>query len=103
VVLGLSSPGIYAIPQIMAGPAATGRWVGVQNCCGNVAGIFAPMLTGILRDATGSFTSAFVLAGLINILGLFGWVWILPRVAPLRWRTAGEASGAAARAAGARP
>jgi MFS family permease len=91
VVLGLSSPGIYAIPQIMAGPAATGRWVGVQNACGNLAGIFAPMLTGILRDVTGSFTSAFVLAALINILGVVGWLWILPRVAPLRWKSTGSA------------
>ena len=95
VVLGLSSPGIYAIPQIMAGPAATGRWVGVQNACGNLAGIFAPMLTGILRDVTGSFTSAFVLAALINILGVVGWIWILPRVAPLRWKSAGSAVAAA--------
>jgi MFS family permease len=88
VVLGLSSPGIYAIPQIMAGPAATGRWVGVQNCCGNIAGIFAPWITGMLIDATHSFDSAFLLAALINVLGLVGWMWILPRVAPLRWRTA---------------
>ena len=95
VVLGLSSPGIYAIPQIMAGPAATGRWVGVQNACGNLAGIFAPMLTGILRDVTGSFTSAFVLAALINIIGVVGWIWILPRVAPLRWKSAGSAVAAA--------
>ena len=95
VVMGLSAPGIYAIPQIMAGPVATGRWVGVQNACGNLAGIFAPMLTGILRDVTGSFTSAFVLAALINILGLVGWIWILPRVAPLRWRSAGSTAKAA--------
>ena len=89
VVLGLSSPGIYAIPQIMAGPTAAGRWVGVQNTCGNVAGILAPQVTGILVDATGSFTSAFVLASLVNVLGLVGWMWILPRVEPLRWaRTA---------------
>jgi MFS family permease len=88
VVLGLSSPGIYAIAQIMAGPAATGRWVGVQNCCGNIAGIFAPWITGMLIDATHSFDSAFLLAALINVLGLVGWMWILPRVAPLRWRTA---------------
>jgi nitrate/nitrite transporter NarK len=85
IVLGISSPGIYAIAQIMAGPNATGRWVGVQNCCGNMAGIVAPQLTGILVDATGSFTSAFILAALVNVLGLFGWLWILPRVAPLRW------------------
>jgi hypothetical protein len=53
------------------------------------------MLTGILRDVTGSFTSAFVLAALINILGLVGWIWILPRVAPLRWRSAGSTAKAA--------
>ena len=88
VVLGLSSPGIYAIPQIMAGRAATGRWVGVQNSCGNIAGIFAPWITGMLVDATGSFDSAFLLAALINVLGLVGWIWILPRVEPLRWKTA---------------
>jgi len=88
VVLGLSSPGIYAIPQLMAGPAATGRWVGVQNCCGNIAGIFAPWITGMLIDATHSFDSAFLLAALINVLGLVGWMWILPRVAPLRWKHA---------------
>jgi MFS family permease len=88
VVLGLSSPGVYAIPQIMAGPTATGRWVGVQNCCGNIAGIFAPWITGMLVDATHSFDSAFLLAALINVLGLAGWIWILPRVAPLRWSDA---------------
>lgn len=88
VVLGLSSPGIYAIPQIMAGRAATGRWVGVQNSCGNIAGIFAPWITGMLVDATSSFDSAFLLAALINVLGLVGWIWILPRVEPLRWKTA---------------
>jgi len=85
VVLGLSSPGIYAIPQIMAGPAATGRWVGVQNSCGNIAGIFAPWITGMLVDATHSFDSAFLLAALVNVLGLVAWVWMLPRVAPLPW------------------
>jgi len=89
IVVGLSSPGIYAIPQIMAGPTAAGRWVGVQNTCGNFAGILAPMITGILVDATGSFMSAFALTGLVNALGLIGWIWILPRVAPLRWHLVG--------------
>lgn len=93
IVLGISSPGIYAIAQIMAGPRATGRWVGVQNCCGNFAGLVAPQLTGILVDATGSFTSAFILAALVNILGLVGWCWILPRVVPLRWQARAGARG----------
>jgi MFS family permease len=85
IVSGLASPGVYAISQIMAGPKASGRWVGVQNTCGNFAGILAPAITGILVDATGNFASAFALAGLVNILGIVGWVFILPRISPLRW------------------
>jgi MFS family permease len=83
--VGVSSPGTYAIPQIIAGPQAAGRWVGVQNACGNLAGVFAPAITGLLLDATGTFLSAFVLAGAINVLGLVGWVWMLPRIEPLNW------------------
>jgi len=93
VAMGACSPGVYAIPQIIAGPAATGRWVGVQNACGNLAGIFAPAITGMLLDATGEFSSAFALAGAINVLGLVGWLWMLPRVEPLDWsRIAGRPS-----------
>ncbi len=85
-VTGLSSPGYYAIAQIMAGPGATGRWVGVQNTCGNVAGIVAPAITGILIGWSGTYLSAFALAGAINLLGIAGWVFILPRIAPIDWK-----------------
>lgn len=85
VAMGACSPGVYAIPQIIAGPSATGRWVGVQNACGNLAGILAPAITGMLLDATGEFSSAFVLAAAVNVLGLVGWLWMLPRVEPLDW------------------
>jgi cyanate permease len=88
VAIGLASPGIYAIAQILAGPTATGRWVGIQNGFGNLAGIFAPMITGVLFDVTGHFASAFVLAGALNVLGLIGWVWMLPRIEPLDWSRA---------------
>jgi MFS family permease len=88
IVLGFASPGVFAIPQIMAGPTATGRWVGIQNTWGNVAGIMAPVFTGMIVDATGSFSSGFALAALINVLGLVGWLVILPKIAPIRWRSA---------------
>ncbi len=93
VVSGLSYPGLFAIPQIVAGPQATARWVGVQNAAGNVAGLVAPMITGVLVDQTGRFDIAFGLAAAVNILGLIGWVLILPRVAPVNWTaTASRAS-----------
>ncbi len=52
---GVASPGLFAIPQIFAGPHATGRWVGVHNCVGAMAGIIAPAVTGLLVEATGHF------------------------------------------------
>jgi MFS family permease len=85
---GVSSPGVFAISQIMAGPQAAGRWVGVQNLVGNLAGILAPAITGRLIDVSGSFESAFALASLVNILGVLGWVFILPKVAPIVWQQA---------------
>ena len=88
IVAGCSYPGIFAIPQIIAGPQATGRWVGVQNAVGNTAGLIAPVATGFLVDRTGLFDVAFGLAAAVNILGFIGWVVLLPKVAPLRWQTA---------------
>lgn len=85
VIAGCSYPALFAIPQTFAGPDATGRWVGVQNACGNVAGMIAPVLTGFLVDRTGRFDAAFALAAAVSALGFVGWVWLLPRVAPIDW------------------
>jgi MFS family permease len=87
LVSGCSYTGLFAIPQILAGPQATGRWVGVQNAAGNVAGIIAPLITGILVDQTGHFELAFGLAAAINLLGFMGWVFIMPAVRPIHWPT----------------
>ncbi len=85
VLTGAASAGVFAIPQILAGPAASARWVGIQNCCGNFAGVIAPALTGLLVEETHHFTTAFVTAAGVSIAGLVGWVWMVPRLAPLVW------------------
>lgn len=85
LISGCSYPGLFAIPQILAGPRAAGRWVGIQNAAGNAAGLIAPAITGILVDETGGFGFAFALAAAVNVLGLIGWVLVLPRIAPLAW------------------
>jgi MFS family permease len=89
---GLASPCLYAAAQIFAGPAATARWVGVQNLCGILPGIVAPALTGVLIDASGSYVSAFVVAGIANAIGFIGWVLVMPRVAPIAWKSLAEAA-----------
>jgi len=85
IVSGCSYPGLFAIPQILAGPRASARWVGVQNAAGNVAGLIAPAITGVLVDQTGLFDVAFSLAAGVNVLGLIGWVLMLPKIAPIQW------------------
>jgi MFS family permease len=92
VLSGMSSPGVFAMSQILAGPSASGRWVGIQNAAGNLAGVIAPALTGLLVEATRHFTAAFLLAAIVSVLGLAGWVWMIPRLAPLSWPTLGASA-----------
>jgi MFS family permease len=89
---GISSPGIFAIGQILAGPSASGRWIGIQNAIGNFAGVIAPALTGILVAGGQHFTPAFVVAAGMSILGLIGWVWMVADIAPISWPTGGTGS-----------
>ena len=91
MVSGCSYPGLFAIPQILAGPRASARWVGVQNATGNVAGLIAPAITGVLVDQTGLFDAAFALAAGVNVLGLIGWVLLLPKIAPIQWALSSNA------------
>ena len=98
VLCGVQSPGVYAIPQILAGPRAAGRWVGIQNSLGNFAGIIAPAATGFIIASTHRFTAAFLLAAAVSILGVIGWWWMLPALEALRWEGEAEAGDAAAAA-----
>ena len=86
VLTGISSPGAFAMSQILAGPTASARWVGIQNCCGNFAGVIAPALTGLLVERSQHFTGAFVVAAAVSVLGLIGWVWMVPKLAPIPWQ-----------------
>ena len=93
---GASSPGVYAMCQILAGPRASGRWVGIQNSLGNLPGIVAPWLTGYIVDRTGHFTVAFVVAAIMSMLGVIGWIGMVPKLAELKWKNAAQPSGARA-------
>ena len=88
---GASSPGCYAMCQVLAGPNASGRWVGIQNSLGNLPGIIAPALTGWIIQTTGHFTNAFVVAAAMSLLGLVGWLWMVPTLKELRWGSAAKA------------
>jgi MFS family permease len=82
---GLVSPNIYAVAQSLAGANAAGRWVGIQNCIGNTAGIVAPFLTGFLADQTGNFMLPFAIASAVCVLAGFGWTIGIGPVSQIDW------------------
>jgi MFS family permease len=86
---GMNASNIWAITQTLAGPRAAGRWTGLQNFVGNLAGVAAPAMTGFAVERTGNFVWAFVITGVISILGAASWVFVLRRVEPVQWSSAG--------------
>ena len=59
--------------------------MGLQNAVSNVAGILAPIVAGYLAEATGHYTAALYVAGVIALVGMFAWVVIVPPVEPVDW------------------
>jgi cyanate permease len=96
ICFGFGTPTIFAIGQTLAGPLASGKWVAVQNCIGNLAGIVGPAVTGFVVDRTGSFTIAFLIAGAVALLGVIGWGVIIPRVEQVDWTEGGSIGSGAA-------
>lgn len=84
-LVGLSSSNMLVILQHCAPPNEIGLWTGVYNFIGNLAGILAPLVTGFIIKATGSYTPAFVLAGVAIAAGQFSfWFIVGPLKVPQR-------------------
>ncbi len=66
---GIYTSNLFAITQTLAGPAAAGKWTSFQNGFGNLAGVLAPTLTGIVVDKTGQFYLAFLVAAAFALTG----------------------------------
>jgi MFS family permease len=99
LMMGASSAGVYVMGQILGGPKASGRWVGIQNSIGNFSGMISPALTGFIVQRTGHYELAFVAAAIVSLLGIVGWIGLVPRLVPLQWNTG--TTGATTTAAGA--
>lgn len=81
---GIAHPMMFTIGQTLGGPEGGARWMGVQNFIGNLAGIVAPIATGLIVQHSGGYTPAFIVAAVISALGVVCWATIR-RVAPVDW------------------
>lgn len=75
----------WAITQTLAGPLAAGRWTGLQNGIGNLSGIAASWLTGVVVERTHSFPPAFVAAAAFALAGACLWSLAVGPVSEVDW------------------
>jgi ACS family D-galactonate transporter-like MFS transporter len=92
IALGMCSPNLWTMTQILAGPQTTGRWTGLENFCGNLAGIIAPVVVGRILDRTGQFFWAFAITGVVTLLGSASYFFLVGPVVPIEWRRQNEAT-----------
>jgi MFS transporter, ACS family, D-galactonate transporter len=85
IFFGVFSSNIWAITQTLAGPRAAGRWTGIQNFVGNLAGVVAPALTGFILDRTGHFYWAFVILTVVALAGSASWIFLIGPVEEVAW------------------
>jgi MFS family permease len=76
----------WAITQTLAGPRAAGRWTSLQNGVGNLSGIVASWLTGLVVEHMRSFVLSFAIAAAIAIAGALCWGIVVEEVEPVAWQ-----------------
>ena len=84
---GISASNTWAITQTLAGPQVAGKWTGLQNFVGNLAGWIAPLVTGLVVDKTGRFFWAFIITAVIALLGSLSWIFIVGALREVDWST----------------
>ena len=92
-LFGFTTANHWAVTQTIAGPACAGKWTGMQNAFGNLAGVAAPWFTGYIVEHTRSFYLAFVAVAVMVVAGAFSYAFVIGRVEPEDW---GAAAGASA-------
>jgi len=83
--LGMCTSNLWAVTQTLAGPTTSGKWTGLQNFLGNLAGWIAPTVIGLIVQQTGSFFYVFVITSVVTLLGAVSWIFIVGPIKPIQW------------------
>jgi len=82
---GMCGSNIWAITQTLAGPRMAGRWTGLQNFLGNLAGVIVPTVTGFVVDYSGRFFMAFVIMAIVAMLAALSYFFVIGPVKEIVW------------------
>jgi MFS transporter, ACS family, D-galactonate transporter len=81
--LAAAAPVGWSIPSLVAPKGGTGTIGGIMNFFNNLMGAIAPAVTGFVVGATHSFSGAFLVAGVVLLIGIFAYVVVLGRIEPI--------------------
>lgn len=81
--LAAAAPVSWSLPSLIAPKGGVGTVGGLMNFGNNLMGAAAPIATGFIVGATGSFVNAFLLAGVILLVGILAFVFLLGRIEPI--------------------
>ncbi len=76
-LVGLATGNLYALLAGVAPDGSVGVWMGIMNFAGNIPGVLAPIVTGVLIERTGSYYPGFVVAVVLLMLALPAYWWIV--------------------------
>lgn len=83
--LTIAATGIWSLPADVA-PSSNhvGSIGGIQNFASNLAGIFTPVVIGVLVDRTGSYIAPLAVIGAVALLGAANYLFVMGKVEPLK-------------------
>lgn len=78
--LAAAAPVAWSIPALIAPRNSVGKVGGILNFSSQIAAIAAPIATGYVVAATGSFHGAFTFAALFLLIGIAAYAFLLGRI-----------------------
>ena len=75
--LGICAPNTWTLTQAVCSRTLVGTISGIQNFGGNLGGILAPAVTGLIAHKTQSFSLAFSVCGAILIIGILSYIFLI--------------------------
>lgn len=95
--LAAAAPVGWSLPSLIAPRGGVGTVGGIMNFANNMMGAIAPIVTGYIVGSTQSFSNAFIVAGVVLLVGMASFVFLLGRIEPLPEPPASAAAGHAVR------
>lgn len=78
--IAFHAPVGWSIPGLIAPRNSTAQVGSIMNMFNNIAGFFAPIITGYIVAQTHSFSVALITAGVILVIGVLSYLFVLGRI-----------------------